>query len=48
MAWNRDGFPSVRAALRGGTLGLSGAPLEGVRLLEKGGALLKGTGLGMR
>lgn len=48
VAWNRDGFPSVRAALRGGTLGLSGAPLEGVRLLEKGGALLKGTGLGMR
>ena len=31
-----------------GTLGLSGAPLEGVGLLEKGGALLEGTGLGMQ
>lgn len=48
VAWKRDGFPSETSALRGGTLGLSGAPLEGVGLLEKGGALLKGTGLGMR
>lgn len=31
--------------IRGGTLGLGGAPLAGVGLLEKGGALSEGTGL---
>lgn len=48
VAWNRYGFPSERAALRGGTRLEWGSAGRGGAIGKGRSFIIKGTGLGMR